>query len=213
MAEQPLPEAYLVLTAENGQRHVHRIAQPATVLGRGADCDVVVPSPRVSRQHARLVWDGERFLVEDLGSTNGTRINGAPVTAPTPIRDGDRLELADSMIEFQASAPTVAIVLPAPAGGLSVDPSSHEVRVRGEAVSLTPKEYLLMALLYRRAGAVVTREEIAEEVWPELEGDVAEESIAQLVTRLRRRVEDDPGSPARILTVRGFGYRFVSGPV
>jgi len=213
MAEQAPPEAYLVLTAENGQRHVHRIVQPATVLGRGAGCDIVIPSPRVSRQHARLVWDGERFLIEDQGSTNGTRINGAPVTAAAPIRDGDQLQLADSTIEFQASAPTVAIVLPAPAGGLSVDLSSHEVRVRGETVPLTPKEYLLMALLYRRAGAVVTREEIAREVWPELEGDVAGEAIAQLVTRLRRRVEENPASPARVLTVRGFGYRFVADPV
>jgi hypothetical protein len=211
MAGDSLPEAYLILITETGQREVHRVDRPAMVLGRGPGSDLVLTSPRVSRSHARLTWDGRQFLVQDLGSKNGTRLNGALVARPTPIADGDRLELADSPVEFQYSAPTVTIVLEPPTGALSVDLSKHEVRIKGELVPLTPKEYRLLALLYRHNGAVITREEIATEVWPELEGAVAEESIAQLVARLRRKLEDDPGNPRYVLTVRGFGYRLGAG--
>jgi pSer/pThr/pTyr-binding forkhead associated (FHA) protein len=205
------PEAYLVVTTEAGQREVHRVDRPSMTLGRAVDVDLPLTSPRVSRRHAQLTWDGERFVVEDLGSKNGTRINGTPVAGPTPIADGDTLELADCRLEFQTSAPTVTVVLAPGTGSLSVDLSTHEVRVRGEVVTLTPKEYRLLALLYRRAGTVVSHEEIGAAVWPELAGVVSEESIAQLVTRLRRKVEKEAGNPQYVLTVRGFGYRLDLG--
>jgi hypothetical protein len=207
MVDDSPPEAYLVVTTETGQREVHRIERPSMTLGRGAESDLVLTNPRVSRRHAQLTWDGERFLVQDLGSKNGTRINGTPVAAPMPIADGDTLELADSRLEFQTSPPTVTIVLAPSTGALSLDPSRHEVRVQGQLVALTPKEYRLLALLFRRAGAVVGHEEIAAEVWPELEGAVTEESIAQVVARLRRKVEEEPANPRYVLTVRGFGYK------
>jgi hypothetical protein len=201
------PEAYLVVITQTGQREVHRVERSSMTLGRGADSDLMLANPRVSRCHACLTWDGERFLVQDLGSKNGTRINGTPVATPTPIADGDTLELADSRLQFQTSAPTVTVVLEPRAAAISLDPSRHEVRVRGEPVSLTPKEYRLLTLLFRQGGAVVSHEQIAAEVWPELGGVVTEESIAQVVARLRRKVEKEPANPRYVLTVRGFGYR------
>ncbi len=208
MPEDSLPEAYLVLIADRGQREVHRVHRTVMTLGRGPESDLVLTNPRVSRRHAQLTWDGQRFLIRDLGSKNGTRINGAAVTAPRPVNDGDSLELADSRLQFQTSAPTVTIVAAPGAEDVAVDLSRHEVRVRGDLIALTPKEYRLLVLLYCQGGAVVTREDIATEVWPELEGAVAEESIAQLIARLRRKLEENPTSPRHILTVRGFGYRF-----
>ena len=210
MPDDSPPEAYLVLITDSGQREVHRVHRTAMTLGRGPDSDLVLTNPRVSRRHAQLTWDGQRFLLQDLGSKNGTRINGAAIAAPSPLSDGDSLELADSRLQFQTSAPTMTIVLAPRAQAVSVDLSRHEVSVRGELVALTPKEYRLLALLYRQGGAVVTREDIATEVWPELEGAVAEESIAQLIARLRRKLEGEPSNPRRIVTVRGFGYRFVA---
>jgi hypothetical protein len=211
MAGDSPPEAYLVVITETGQREVHRVERSSIILGRGADSDLVLTNPRVSRRHARLTWDGERFLIADLGSKNGTCINGAPVAELAPIADGDTLELADSRLHFQTSAPTVTAVLTPGTGALFLNLSTHEVRVRGELVALTPKEYRLLALLFRRVGAVVTHEEIAAEVWPELGGAVSEESIAQVVARLRRKVEKEPTNPRHVLTVRGFGYRLDLG--
>jgi DNA-binding winged helix-turn-helix (wHTH) protein len=211
MAEDSPPEAYLVVITQTGQREVHRVERSNMTLGRGADSDLVLANPRVSRRHAQLTWDGEHFLIQDLDSKNGTRINNAPVSALTPIADGDTLELADSRLEFQTSPPTVTIVLAPSTGALSLDPSTHEVRIQGQLVALTPKEYRLLALLLRRASAVVGHEEIAAEVWPELVGVVTEESIAQVVARLRRKVEANPANPRYVLTVRGFGYRLDRG--
>jgi hypothetical protein len=206
-----LPEAYLVVVTETGQQEVNRVDRSSMTLGRGPESDVVLTNPRVSRRHAQLTWDGEHFVIQDLGSKNGTRVNGDLIAAPTPIGDGDTLELADCRLQFQTSAPTVTAILAPRSGALSLDLATHEVRVRGELVALTPKEYRLLTLLHRRAGAVVTHEEIAAEVWPELGGAPTEESLAQLVARLRRKVEEEPGDPRYVLTVRGFGYRLDLG--
>ena len=70
-------------------------------LGRAADqCDVVLAHATVSRRHARLCLGGEALQVEDLGSTNGTAVNGAALRkgAPVPLQAGNRLRLGD--LEF-----------------------------------------------------------------------------------------------------------------
>jgi serine/threonine protein kinase len=64
-----------------------------TVVGRSPDCDVVVKAPDVSRRHCRIVRGAGEVIVEDLGSSQGTRVNGSRV-ARARLRDGDRLEIA-----------------------------------------------------------------------------------------------------------------------
>ena len=64
------------------------------VVGRHRWCDVRIASPRVSRRHCCLVLDGNRVLVRDLGSTNGTRINGRRIDRGV-LRPGDELSIAD----------------------------------------------------------------------------------------------------------------------
>jgi DNA-binding response OmpR family regulator len=76
---------------------------------------------------------------------------------------------------------------------------------------LTAAEFRLWAYLRAHAGQVCGKEELVQAVWPEevqLEG-LRDDSLAQLVSRLRRKVEPDSANPARILTVPGRGYRFV----
>ena len=62
------------------------------VIGRGRSADVVIPEATISRAHAAVGYDGERFFLQDLGSTNGTRINGKRETRAR-LRDGDELQL------------------------------------------------------------------------------------------------------------------------
>ncbi|MCH2170062.1 FHA domain-containing protein [Myxococcota bacterium] len=63
-----------------------------TVIGRGRSADLVLAEPTISRCHAALGFDGESFFVQDLGSTNGTKVNG--VSEPRRnLSDGDELEL------------------------------------------------------------------------------------------------------------------------
>ena len=56
------------------------LVQRRTVVGRGSDVDVVITGRGLSRRHFQIVWDGKRAEIEDLGSTNGTSLDGAPVT-------------------------------------------------------------------------------------------------------------------------------------
>ncbi|CAQ00149.1 FhaA domain-containing protein [Clavibacter sepedonicus] len=66
-----------------GARHPLPVGR--TVIGRGSDADITVDDPGTSRRHVEIAWDGTRAQVRDLGSTNGSELNGAPVTkAPLP---------------------------------------------------------------------------------------------------------------------------------
>ena len=62
-------------------------------IGRSPDCDCLLTEPSVSRRHAELRRDGERWLLRDLGSRNGTRLNGMRVTEEVEVRPGDQLSL------------------------------------------------------------------------------------------------------------------------
>jgi predicted Ser/Thr protein kinase len=70
-----------------------RLTQTATLIGRGADCAIRLASPGVSKHHCRVVVQGDAVWVEDLGSSNGTHVNGRPVDSGA-LRDGDILGIA-----------------------------------------------------------------------------------------------------------------------
>ena len=63
--------------------------QSRFTIGRDAGCDMVLPDPTVSRWHAGLKREASGWMLDDLGSTNGTRLNGWRVRAWVPVRDGD----------------------------------------------------------------------------------------------------------------------------
>ena len=83
---------------------MQRLALPAdsTTIGRSIDCDCVVTDPSVSRRHARLRRDGARWLLRDLGSRNGTRVNGMRVTDEVEVRPGDQLSLGGARYRLNA---------------------------------------------------------------------------------------------------------------
>ena len=69
------------------------LRQGENLIGRAPDAYVRIESPKVSRNHARIIVDGEAAFVEDLGSKNGTFIGDARVDGPTPLAHGDQLRL------------------------------------------------------------------------------------------------------------------------
>lgn len=92
-------------------------------------------------------------------------------------------------------------------GDVRLDAARHEVAVRGERVALPLKEFELLELLLANAGRVLTRDVLIDRVWgPNYYGDT--KTLDVHVKRLRAKVEADPGKPARIVTVRGVGYRY-----
>jgi FHA domain len=66
------------------------------VLGRGDAVDIHLEDPFASTRHARISWEGSTVMIEDLGSTNGTYLNGEPLDGPAPLHVGDRIRIGDS---------------------------------------------------------------------------------------------------------------------
>lgn len=84
----------------------YKLAEGEYVIGRRSDCQIFVPDMRVSRQHARLARTGEDWLLEDLGSNNGTFINGVRLQQPTAIRVEDEITIANNRIRVEAREST-----------------------------------------------------------------------------------------------------------
>jgi hypothetical protein len=70
-------------------------------IGRSRDCDIVIDDSNVSRRHAEISPSGQSWLIQDLGSTNGVRVNGRQVQGPHPLESGDRLELGTVDVRFE----------------------------------------------------------------------------------------------------------------
>jgi DNA-binding response OmpR family regulator len=93
-------------------------------------------------------------------------------------------------------------------GTVCIDFAARSVTVRAETVSLTPLEFRLLAALTEHTGEVLSRQQLIELVWGrsyESSGD----PVKIYIGYLRKKIEEDPGSPRLVETVRGFGYRYV----
>ena len=94
----PEPTGRAMVLAE-GKRML--VGGAGAVLGRSRECDVTLNDPNVSRRHAEIRPDGRGgWIVEDLGSTNGVKVNGRAVSGPTRVEPGDRLTLGTADVRF-----------------------------------------------------------------------------------------------------------------
>lgn len=96
-------------------------------------------------------------------------------------------------------------------GGKTIDFGALQLRSGSTTIHLTLMESELLRHLVRNDGRIVSRKQILEEVWG-LHEDTDTRAIDNFVVRLRRYIEDDPGHPQHLLTVRGVGYRFLAHP-
>jgi pSer/pThr/pTyr-binding forkhead associated (FHA) protein len=84
---------------KNGERMEFPLDRPVLIIGRDESCDIVVDEPLVSRAHARIERRGEKFFVQDIGSTNLTRVNG-DVVAESELHHGDEIRVARATLRF-----------------------------------------------------------------------------------------------------------------
>ena len=181
------------------------------LIGRGGDCPIVVASEHASRHHAEIVARDGAWLVRDLGSKNGTTVNGTRVDGEVALHEGDEIAIPGGAWVYRRTEETLTLHMPARAR-ISVDAKRAEVRVDGRDVTVTARELLALAALADDPGALVTKDDLAKKVWPESGGVVSDDSIEQLISRLRRKLGDDAREPRYLLTVRGLGYRLFAEP-
>jgi hypothetical protein len=97
------PSAELVVSQGPLPGHRFPLVKPMITVGRQPGNDIVISDPQVSRRHASLSWDGTRWIIQDLGSRNGTFINGVQLTAPGVLQSGDQIGLGSAvLLGFQA---------------------------------------------------------------------------------------------------------------
>lgn len=73
------------------------------ILGREEGMDIVLQDPEASRRHTRISWQAGHFIVEDLGSTNGTFVNGVQITSPKILSPGDSIGIGQTALVFQGA--------------------------------------------------------------------------------------------------------------
>jgi hypothetical protein len=186
--------------------------QEVLTIGRGSDCDIVLPERAVSRHHVRIERRNQGYLLIDLGSKNGTHVNGQEVKEPYLLQDGDEVQIALCVkLSFVGAEATVPLSFEGVVGSaVRIDKGTRRVWVRGQELDppLSPAQYRLLELLFDADGQVVSRDDVIRAVWPDdMEEGISEQAIDALVRRLRDRMAEVASDQQYIVTVRGHGFR------
>jgi DNA-binding winged helix-turn-helix (wHTH) protein len=205
----------------NGQRWMLRIN---TTVGRDVTCEIMIPDRQVSRRHATFTPSPKGVVLEDLGSKNGTHVNGQVLENSVILKDGDIVQIAFAQqFTFLSSDATLPLEYPAEikssieaAGQLKLEKRSRQVWVRGEEIipPLSVSQFQLLEILFENQGKVVSRKEIIEKIWGEENAiEVSEQALDALVRRLRDRLATLDRHSSYITTVRGHGLRLDNPPI
>ncbi len=213
-----------VLVGQSGPLDGQRwMVQHNIVVGRDMDCDIIIPNRQVSRKHARLTITKSGATIQDLGSKNGTHLNGVVLSEPEMLKDGDVIQIAFAQqfifLSSDATMPlemgTLEVKAPTPEGLLKLEKSSRQVWIGEEEVipPLSASQFQLLEFLYERQDMVVPRKELISEIWgAENALEVSEQALDALVRRLRDRLAAIDASHPFIITIRGHGLRLDNPP-
>ena len=123
-----------------------------------------------------------------------------------PFQLGELCSRLRALLRRAGAAPAGAAVLRS--GPVSIDLAGCRASLGGRTLDLTAAEYRLLCLLVRNAGRTLTRRAILDALWDGSGDFVDDNTLSVYVRRLRAKIEDDPAHPRRLITVRGFGYRW-----
>jgi hypothetical protein len=101
------------------------------LVGRAPDCDLIIDDPLVSRQHARIWCDGKDVVLVDLGSRNGSRVNGTLIRQPTILENGDRIQIGGRELLFSQESGFSEVRIPV-ARRANPDEAGHAIRTGSE---------------------------------------------------------------------------------
>lgn len=115
----------LVVLAGTNVGESYDLPGPETIIGRDPTVDIAIPLGSISRRHTRIGFDGQRYFVEDLASSNGTFLNGQRISGRVALNPGDRIDLGQS-VSFTFSVPMAATAV-SPQAGLGAAATQMEM--------------------------------------------------------------------------------------
>lgn len=216
MTDQNLDRPILIIRGDQMSPQQWTMQKDDIIIGRGEECDIMLPERQISRQHLRLYREGDAYYVEDLESRNGTWLNNEPLKGSHRLFDNDVIKMAMvATLQFIGSGATAPLPFAVPdsvltGGRLRLDREARRAFVGEQEIDppLSPPQYRLLELLFVNAGRICTREQVVETVWPEaISEGVSEQAIDALVRRLRDRIAELDPDWQYIITVRGHGFR------
>ena len=192
----------------------YELRRELVTLGRSSDSDVILDDQFASRHHAEIRTVDNAYQIRDLDSKNGVLIDGRrlPPGQFEWLADGSEIRLASTLFRFfdPSATLTAPSLIAVREPGLRVEHATRQVFVDGSLLDppLSAKQFDLLLYLYQNRGRVVSKDEIAQAVWPEAGGDVYDSSIDRMISRVRSRIEPEhDNEPRFIATIRGYGFR------
>jgi DNA-binding winged helix-turn-helix (wHTH) protein len=209
--------AMLICPSTSGAEEYIPLDEEVTTIGRSERCDVVLPYSTVSRLHARVVLEHDRYILYDAGSANGTYLNGELIAGGRQLSTADEIWLGSHDVTLGFSDPdeTLGVTLHSGPPSLFIDESARIVKVYGLPVQLTTLEYDLLHYLASHPRYVCTREECFLAVWGQpYDHATCEDALNACIARLRRNLraaaEASSQPPPQITTIKRIGFRLDS---
>ena len=204
-AAHPSAMIHLVALQSDVQPDRFSLTSDGCTLGRAASCDIVVPRPLVSRLHAQIEWGGGHFQLRDLGSVNGTYLNGVRLLEPQVLAHYDVIGLGDTTALLSFVDPDATQLS---SERLGYDARQMRFSLGQQPVELTPNQFRLLLYLFQNRGQVCSREQCAEAVWgPDFTPGNDATPLDRLISTTRaalRRLDPDVNV---IETRPGLGYQ------
>ncbi len=204
--------AMLIVQEGNSPKTQWPLSSETSIIGRESTCEIQIDERQISRQHAEITKTNDGYMLRDLGSKNGTFLNGEAVSAePQLIRNGDEIGIALcaklTFVEDDATAPPI---LKHVGPSIKMDLLAKRVWVIDKELTppLSPAQYTLLELLYKNAGNIISRDQVIATVWPDESAEgISEQAIDALARRLRERIAEVDLENKYVETVRGHGFR------
>ncbi|MBV7328994.1 winged helix-turn-helix domain-containing protein [Chloroflexi bacterium TSY] len=190
------------------------LTEEISTIGRSEECTITIDEQLVSRNHAEIHRIDNAYQVHDLQSKNGIYVNNKRLALGSTawLEDGGEITFASTRFRFRDPSATMTapsiIAIQEPA--LRVDAATRQVYVDGQLLNppLSVKQFDLLWFLFQNRNRVVSKDEIAQAVWPESKGDVYDANIDRMVSRVRSRIEPSGDEDTRFIsTIRGYGYK------